>query len=65
MAWSHTEWLEELGNDTNVVKPRFGIVVHRDPTGDFDLEENKKQGIEKIMMENNLGEKEFQIEDIA
>ena len=47
------------------MKPRFGIVVYRVPIEDFNLEENKKQGIEKIMIENDLYEKEFRVEDIA
>ncbi|CEL10493.1 Putative Zinc knuckle domain protein [Aspergillus calidoustus] len=65
MARSNTAWLEELGNETKLVKPRFGIVVHRVPTEDFDLEFNKKEGIEKILAENKLDEKGFEIEDIA
>lgn len=47
------------------MKPRFGIVVHRVPIEDFDLEKEKKEGIEKIMEENDLAEKGFEIEDIA
>jgi hypothetical protein len=35
------------------------------PTEDFDLEKEKKEGIEKIMEENDLAEKGFEIEDIA
>lgn len=65
MARNNTAWLEELGNETKLVKPRFGIVVHRVPTEDFDLEFDKKQGIEKILAENRLDEKGFEIEDIA
>ncbi|KAL3255919.1 hypothetical protein ABHI18_007953 [Aspergillus niger] len=64
-ARNSTEWLEELGNNTKVVKPRFGIVVHRVPTEDFELEGNKKQGIKKIMAENDLYDKEFRVEDIV
>ncbi|GCB25862.1 hypothetical protein AAWM_08747 [Aspergillus awamori] len=64
-ARNSTEWLEELGNNTKVVKPRFGIVVHRVPTEDFELEGNKKQGMEKIMAENDLHDKKFRVEDIA
>lgn len=47
------------------MKPRFGIVVHRVPTEDFELDTNKKWGIKQIMMENDLCEKGFQVEDIA
>jgi hypothetical protein len=34
-ARTNTEWLNELGNNTKLVKPRFGVVVHRTPTEDF------------------------------
>ncbi|KAI9044306.1 uncharacterized protein KD926_001537 [Aspergillus affinis] len=37
-ARNNSEWLKELGNNTKLVKPRFGIVVYRTPTADFDLE---------------------------
>lgn len=65
MARNDTTWLGELGNETKLVKPRFGIVVHRVPTEDFTLDREKKEGIEKIMEENDLAEKGFEIEDIA
>jgi FtsZ-binding cell division protein ZapB len=64
-ARNNTSWLEELGNETKLVKPRFGVVVHRVPTEDFALDREKKEGIEKIMEENDLAEKGFEIEDIA
>jgi hypothetical protein len=32
MARNNTEWLTELGNDTRLVKPRFGVAVHH---GDY------------------------------
>jgi hypothetical protein len=32
IARGNTEWLSELGNGTKLVKPRFGVVVHRTPT---------------------------------
>ncbi|THC87599.1 hypothetical protein EYZ11_012956 [Aspergillus tanneri] len=65
VARNNTEWLEDLGNGTKVVRPRFGIVVHRVPTEDFDLEGNKRKGIEKIMEENELTGRGFLVEDIA
>jgi hypothetical protein len=65
MARNNTTWLEELGNETKLIKPRFGIVVHRVPTEDFDLDQDKKQGVQKILAENNMEEKGFKIEDIA
>jgi hypothetical protein len=64
-AQENPAWLEELGNDTKLVKPRFGIVVHRVPTEDFDLDREKKEGIIKITEENDLAEKGFEVEDIA
>lgn len=64
-AWENIAWLEELGNDTKLVKPRFGIVVHRVLTEDFDLDWEKKEGIAKIVEENDLTEKGFEIEDIV
>ncbi|KGO66960.1 Major facilitator superfamily domain, general substrate transporter [Penicillium italicum] len=35
MARANTEWLHKLGNNTRLVKPRFGFVVHRIPTKEF------------------------------
>lgn len=64
-ARNNTEWLNELGNNTKLVKPRFGIVVHRTPTEDFDLENANDQAIQKIMEENDLAERGFQIEELA
>ena len=31
-AEQSTEWLEKLKDGTKLVKPRFGVVVHRMPT---------------------------------
>lgn len=64
-ARNNTEWLNELGNSTKLVKPRFGVVVHRTPTEDFDLENASPQAIEKIMDENELTERGFRIEEVA
>jgi hypothetical protein len=64
-ARNNIEWLNELGNNTKLVKPRFGVVVHRTPTEDFDLENASAQAIEKIMEENELTERGFQIEELA
>lgn len=64
-ARNNTEWLNELGNSTKLVKPRFGIVVHRTPTEDFDLENANAKAIEKIMEENELTERGFRIEEVA
>ncbi len=64
-ARNNTEWLNELGNNTKLVKPRFGVVVHRTPTEEFDLETASAQAMEKIMDENNLAERGFRIEELA
>jgi hypothetical protein len=64
-ARNNTEWLNELGNNTKLVKPRFGVVVHRTPTEDFDLENANAQAVQKIMEDNDLAELNFQIEELA
>ncbi|THC92386.1 hypothetical protein EYZ11_008154 [Aspergillus tanneri] len=64
-ARNDTEWLGELGKDTKMVKPWVGIVVHRTPIEDFDLEGNKTQRVEEIMEENNLTAKGHQVDDIT
>jgi hypothetical protein len=56
VARNNTEWLNELGNNTKLVKPRFGVVIHRTPTEDFDLENTNAEAIEKIIEENDLTE---------
>ena len=65
VAKQNTEWMEGLGNGTKLVKPRFGIVVHRMPTEGLQLPENKKEAIEKIMVENEMGAKGYCVEDVA
>ncbi|KAJ5858067.1 hypothetical protein N7455_008961 [Penicillium solitum] len=37
LARNNTEWLNKLGNNTKIVKPRFGIVVYRTLIEHFDL----------------------------
>jgi hypothetical protein len=64
-ARNNTEWLEKLGNGTKLVKPRFGVVVHRTPTEDFWLPENETQGIQKIMEDNDMATKGYNIQEIA
>lgn len=63
-AKANKQWLEELGNGTKLVKPRFGVVVHRMPTEGFQLPE-QKDAIEKIMTENDLAAKGYGVDDIA
>ena len=64
-ARSNNEWLQELGNETKLVKPRFGVVVHRFPTAGVSLPGQKQQVIDKIMEENDWSDKGFAIEDVA
>lgn len=64
-ARNNTEWLNELGNETRLVKPRFGVAVHHVPTLGLDLERNKIAATKKITDENDLQEHGFRIEDIA
>ncbi|CEJ62844.1 hypothetical protein PMG11_11329 [Penicillium brasilianum] len=64
-ARNNTEWLNELGNNTRLVKPRFGVVVHRTPTEDFDLENATADAIEKIMEENDLTGHGYRVEEVA
>lgn len=37
VARNNSGWIQRLGNNTKLVKPRFGVVVHRTPTEEFDL----------------------------
>jgi hypothetical protein len=64
-ARNNTEWLQSLGNNTKLVKPRFGVVVHRTPTEEFDLETGAIQAAEKITRDNDLAEHGFHIEELA
>lgn len=64
-ARANPEWLEILGNGTKLVKPRYGVVVHRVPTVGFSIPENQKVGIRKIMEENDLAARGFNIDEIA
>ncbi|KAJ5646736.1 hypothetical protein N7490_003108 [Penicillium lividum] len=65
VARSNSEWLNQLGNDTKLVKPRFGVVVHCTPTEDFDLENASARAIQKVKEENELAEHGFHIEELA
>ncbi|KAG2001215.1 hypothetical protein GB937_010385 [Aspergillus fischeri] len=59
------EWLEELGNNTKLARPRFAVVAHRTPTEDFLSPENEKAFIDKIMEENEMEQHGFRISRIA
>ena len=64
-ARNNTGWLHKLGNNTKLVKPRFGVVVHRTPTEEFDLETGATQAAEKIISDNDLVELGFRIDELA
>jgi hypothetical protein len=64
-AHNNTQWLDQLGNNTKLVKPRFGVVVHRTPTEEFDLETGAIQAAEKIINDNDLAEHGFHIDELA
>jgi hypothetical protein len=59
------QWLKELGSGVKLVRPRFGVVVHRTPTDEVRLREDKEQSIAKIIYENDLQSRGFGIEEIA
>jgi hypothetical protein len=54
IAREDTQWLSRLGNDTKVVTPRFGVVVHRVPVDLIDDKEGKEKSIQRIAEENEL-----------
>ncbi|KAF7184036.1 hypothetical protein CNMCM7691_004595 [Aspergillus felis] len=64
-ARTNTKWLNELGNNTKLVKLRFGVIMHRTPTEDFNLENANAEAIEKIIEENDLAGQGYQIEEVA
>ncbi|KAF4213880.1 hypothetical protein CNMCM5878_009870 [Aspergillus fumigatiaffinis] len=64
-ARSNTSWLEELGNDTKLARPRFAVVAHRTPTEDFLSPESERTFIEKIVEENNIARRGHRISQVA
>jgi hypothetical protein len=48
-ACKSEQWLKELGNGVKLVKPRIGVVVHRIPTNEVPLVEDKVKSIAKIV----------------
>jgi hypothetical protein len=64
-AYNSTGWLQELGHRIKIDKPRFGVVVHGIPTNEVAFTDDKTESINKIMDENELAIKGFQIEDVA
>ena len=65
IARNDSKWLTELGNNTKLVTPRFGVVVHRVPTQQVNDKEGKGQSIDRIIEENDLAAKGFPVRDIA
>jgi hypothetical protein len=65
VARNNLDWLKELGNGTKLVRPRFGVVIHRTPTSAANVQDGKEESINKIMEENDLTTKGFLVEDIA
>jgi hypothetical protein len=64
-ARSNTEWLGELGNNTKLVRPRFGVVVHRTPTEELTSLQDDEARINKIMEDNEMGLRGFRISQIS
>lgn len=62
-AKAHTEWLQELGNNTKLVKPRFPVVVHRFPTDGIMLPDNEHEFIHQLMEENEMQARNAQIDE--
>jgi len=64
LAYKNDKWVHDLGTDTRVIKPRYGVVVHRTPTEEVQIQQ-KVVAISKIASENDLLTKGHQIEEIA
>jgi hypothetical protein len=64
-ARNNTEWLEILGNGTKLVKPRFPVVVHRVPTTELPIHNDKEGCINLMAEQNELQARGFKIEDVA
>lgn len=64
-ARSNTQWLEELGNDTKLARPRFAVVAHRTPTEGFLTPEDEQAFISSLMEENKMELYGFRINRIA
>ncbi|KIV87969.1 hypothetical protein B0A52_05646 [Exophiala mesophila] len=62
-AKAHTEWLQELGNNTKLVKPRYPVVVHRSPTEGITLPDNEHGFIRQLMEENEMQARSAHIDE--
>ncbi|CAP91197.1 Pc13g01280 [Penicillium rubens Wisconsin 54-1255] len=64
-ARENNEWLRELGNETELVKPRFGAVVHHVPTEDWTSSETKKELFKRSWKRTTSRNGGFRIEYIG
>ncbi|XP_024085695.1 uncharacterized protein LOC112128124, partial [Cimex lectularius] len=64
-ARSNTEWLDGLGNNTKLARPRFAVVAHRTPTEGFLTPEDENAFIGSLMEENKMELYGFRINRIA
>lgn len=60
----NAEWVEKLGDDVKIIRPRYGVVVHLTPTEEVQID-SKDHSIEKISQENDFTHLGYRIEDIA
>ena len=64
LASRHEEWLASLHPETKIDRPRYGIVVHRTPMDQVNLE-TKREAISKLLEENEFTSKGFRVTDMA
>jgi hypothetical protein len=62
-AKTHTGLLQELGNNTKLVKPRYPVVVHRFPTDGIVLPDNEHEFIRQLMEENEMQDQNAHIDE--
>jgi hypothetical protein len=55
--------LQELGNNTKLVKPRYPVVVHRFPTDGIVLPDNEHEFIRQLMEENEMQDQNAHIDE--
>jgi hypothetical protein len=53
LSFAFIQASSSMWNNTRLVKPRFGVVVYRTPTEEFDIETGVAQATEKIIAEND------------
>ena len=64
-AKANAGWLEKLGNGTKLVKPKFGVVVHRFPTQGISLPSDEARVIDAIIEENEFATRKYSIDSVA